>query len=118
MKTPPTYEQWLKKERLEDFIIKSAHSTRNNKVMRKSTIECINHFSKGKNICNCCGEDNILFLTISHKNNDGWVHRKMVHGSLSDYLVKNNFKTKFEIVIECYNCNLSRERNGGKCPHG
>jgi len=80
--------------------------------------KCIEHFSKGTNTCNCCGEDQMGFLTLSHVNHDGWIHKRMLGGDhIIPRLVKDNFKTEYEIIVECYNCNLSRRYNGGKCPH-
>lgn len=70
------------------------------------------------NRCNCCGEPNILFLSIDHVNRDGVTHRKEtgVSGTGINYwLVKHNFPEGFQVL--CFNCNLGRERNGGICPH-
>jgi len=78
----------------------------------------VNHFSNETNKCACCGESNILFLTISHKNNDGYLHKKELGGgSYYQKLFHSNFKTDREIIIECYNCNMSRTRTGGECAH-
>jgi len=72
------------------------------------------------NACACCGESNPGFLTIDHKNNDGWkerkpngknftssemICRKLVHGPKRD-----------DIQILCYNCNCAKQRLGS-CPH-
>ena len=94
------------------------HSTRTWKtsgIISDARNAVINHFSNGSNSCACCGENNVKFLTISHKNNDGAKHRR--EGFSLYRLIKNNYKTDYELIIECYNCNLSRSRNGGVCPH-
>lgn len=71
--------------------------------------------------CNCCGEENIIFLTLDHVNNDGASHRKMVQwksrGTRGTWLwvINNNFPPNFQIL--CYNCNMGKYRNGGICPH-
>lgn len=67
--------------------------------------------------CACCGEQNELFLTIDHINNDGAKMRKEHGVSLTLYrwLIKNGFPEGFRTL--CYNCNCGRARNGGVCPH-
>lgn len=72
--------------------------------------------------CVCCGENELIFLTIDHINNDGAEHRKQLCknsnvGSVGLYrwLKKNNFPDGFQIL--CYNCNIGKYRNGGVCPH-
>lgn len=66
--------------------------------------------------CECCGEDNIKFLTIDHINNDGKAHRQEINGNTYFWLKKNNYpKDNFRLL--CYNCNIGRAKNGGICPH-
>ena len=92
------------------------YSFKTDEALTKAREQCVEHFSNGTNDCKCCGENNIKFLTLSHKNNDGAKHRREGNASYRR-LVKDNFETDYEIIIECYNCNLARSRNGGKCPH-
>ena len=85
---------------------------------RRIMLSCINHYSNKTNKCECCGENNVLFLTLSHPNNDGNIHkRELGGGSLYEKLYSSNFKTNYEIIVECYNCNCARTRNNGTCPH-
>jgi len=72
-----------------------------------------NHYG---NKCNCCGEDNLAFLTIDHIEG-------RVHGSTKDtkkgmkiyqYLIANNFPLGYQVL--CYNCNCAK-RDFGYCPH-
>lgn len=67
--------------------------------------------------CVCCGEDQRVFLTIDHKNDDGGKFRNAQGVSLRFYrwIIKNNFPDDLQIL--CYNCNCGRARNGGVCPH-
>jgi hypothetical protein len=75
--------------------------------------------------CICCGESDIRFLTMDHKNNDGAEHRRQTDkkgngkhgGGLNMYfwLRHNNYPDGFQTM--CYNCNCARSRNGGICPH-
>ena len=70
------------------------------------------------NKCFCCGENNYLFLTLDHVNNDGNVHRKNgIHGGATTYnhIIKNDFPNNIQLL--CWNCNCGRHRNGGVCPH-
>ena len=67
--------------------------------------------------CACCGEKEEGFLTIDHKNNDGWKER--VHGAHSGEMMGRSlvFGPKREdIQILCYNCNCAKARLG-YCPH-
>ena len=85
----------------------------------------------GGPICVCCGETNILFLTLDHTKNDGAVHRKAMRiidgnrkmkgeaGSGWTFYVwlrRNNYPP-LDLRVLCYNCNCGRWRNGGVCPH-
>lgn len=79
------------------------------------------HYSKGKLICDCCGESEYYFLTLNHKNGTGAKHRKELsekkgNGSWEVYkwCIKNNFPKGFD--VQCMNCNCA-ESWYGKCPH-
>lgn len=70
--------------------------------------------------CNCCGENEEIFLQIDHIHNDGNKYRKNgLHGAnlrFYRFLIQNNFpKDIFQIL--CANCNWGKHRNGGICPH-
>lgn len=69
------------------------------------------------NKCICCGENNLLFLTIDHINNDGASQRKEIGEGITFYnwVIKNNFPTFLQCL--CFNCNCGRYRNKGVCPH-
>lgn len=68
------------------------------------------------NICACCGEDAIEFLSIDHINGGGHKHRKKTGGGTSFYLwlKRNNYPPGFQVL--CYNCNQAKGYYG-KCPH-
>lgn len=70
-------------------------------------------------ICECCGETNLILLTLDHKNDDGNEHRKALGGSggawFYRWVRKNGFPDFLRIL--CFNCNIGRYRNGGACPH-
>ena len=66
--------------------------------------------------CACCGEAQVVFLTVDHVNNDGAEHRKTVHASgIYRWLLRRGFPPGFQIL--CFNCNCGKQRNGGTCPH-
>jgi len=66
--------------------------------------------------CACCGEDNPLFLTLDHINNDGAKHKKRVgRNNIWRDVIKHPDKTKYQTL--CFNCNCGRQRNDGICPH-
>jgi hypothetical protein len=75
--------------------------------------------------CYCCGEQNTLFLTLGHINNDGAEHRRILKktglktvGGHSLYLwLKRNAYPPLPLQVECFNCNCAKQRNGGVCPH-
>ena len=67
--------------------------------------------------CVCCGETELVFLTIDHINNDGQQHRKRL-GDVSrfyEYIIKAGFPDDLQIL--CWNCNEAK-RILGHCPHG
>lgn len=82
-------------------------------------LQVIDHYSAGTRCCKCCGENELLFLTIDHINNDGALHRQVfgVKGGipLFRFLIKNNFPEGFQIL--CWNCNYGKHLGGGVCPH-
>jgi len=81
-----------------------------------SKIKVLAHYG---NRCACCGENEPLFLTIDHVDNDGHLFRKgnggSRHNNVYQWLVWNNFPSGFQVL--CLNCNQGKHRNGGVCPH-
>jgi hypothetical protein len=69
--------------------------------------------------CTCCGEDQIMFLTIDHIDNDGATHRKEMGNrggsSFFAWMVSADFPSGFQVL--CRNCNWGKHVNGGVCPH-
>lgn len=76
-----------------------------------------NHYG---NFCACCGENNFLFLSVDHVNNDGhadiWPSgaRKTGEG-LYLKIISMNFPKDYQIL--CMNCNWGKRINNGICPH-
>ena len=76
--------------------------------------------------CSCCGETELVFLTIDHMNDDGAEHRRQLAaergGSWGQagaptyrWLRDNGFPEGFQVM--CANCNCGKQWNGGVCPH-
>jgi hypothetical protein len=83
---------------------------------RIATIEkrkrVFNHYG---NKCACCGESNILFLSIDHINGGGTKHRQEIGRTpIYRWLIKNNFPEGYQTL--CMNCNCAKAW-WGKCPH-
>lgn len=89
--------------------------TQQNERAQLLRLEAIAHYSHNKNVCACCGESEIRFLTIDHINGDGAKHRKEYKGLIQSVLKKAGYPNGYQVL--CYNCNLGRAHNGGVCPH-
>jgi len=68
------------------------------------------------NVCACCGEDNPVFLTLDHINNDGHTHRETLkdHQIIAEARRENWPKDKYQIL--CMNCNFAKGHYE-ECPH-
>jgi hypothetical protein len=71
-----------------------------------------------KPICNCCGEDEILFLELDHVFNDGAEHRRLLKEQGIDdifiWLVENDFPNPERYQILCANCNMIKQLTRGE----
>lgn len=67
--------------------------------------------------CECCDEDELLFLTIDHTNGDGCLDRAkgLTGTAFFMYLLREPIRSDLRVL--CYNCNMGRETGGGVCPH-
>lgn len=59
-------------------------------------------------------------LTIDHKNEDGAAFRRKIRSArwshnFYEWIINNGFPKDLQVL--CYNCNLSKHRNGGVCAH-
>ena len=72
----------------------------------------------GGRICNCCGEEEPLFLSIDHINNNGADHRREIGSGggkgFYTWLRKNNYPEGYQVL--CFNCNVAKG-HFGTCPH-
>lgn len=105
------------------YYVKTKYISRDK---RYESIRIANH--KLKNIvfshygweCACCGENNPLFLTIDHINNDGYLDKlycgkRRTGTNLQRKIIKENFPNTYQIL--CWNCNCGKRSNNGVCPH-
>lgn len=70
------------------------------------------------NLCACCGETDLRFLTIDHVDGGGGRHRRSLGGGSKRVLleiVRKDFPPEYQVL--CFNCNFGRSINGGICPH-
>ena len=67
--------------------------------------------------CSCCGETELVFLTVEHINHDGKQHAKQVGPGAGVYrdLRRRGFP-KDGYTVFCWNCQMAT-RFGELCPH-
>ncbi len=67
--------------------------------------------------CNCCGVQELAFLTIDHVNSDGSTHRQetgLTGDKMYRFLINNPKSDDYQVL--CWNCNLAKHIEG-QCPH-
>lgn len=88
---------------------------------REERLNALIAYGNGTPDCACCGDGRYEFLTLDHINGGGNQHRLAVTGSKKGgagvfrWLRLNNYPPGFQVL--CYNCNMGRAANGGKCPY-
>ena len=115
-KGSPQYDKLLKDKQISYHKHKVEISKRRKITREKVKIEVFDHYG-GK--CECCGESELKFLAINHKDGGGSKHRKTISGggcghSIYRWLQKNNYPENFNVL--CHNCNMA-EGFFGSCPH-
>lgn len=88
--------------------------------LRLLKTEVLTHYGNGKLICVCCGETNLVFLTLDHINgreegDRGWNKNKKSGRVLWSYVKREGFPKGYQTL--CWNCNSGRQINKGICPH-
>ena len=82
-------------------------SERHNKKNKELRLEILKYYGGNPPKCNCCGENEIKFLTIDHLDNDGNKHRKLLKTkNIIRWIRNNNYPPKFQIL--CFNCNCAK----------
>ena len=94
--------------------MKREANSRRNDALR---IETFNAYGGCR--CACCGETEMIFLSLDHINGGGNADRKQMgaNGGHKFYRVLRDrgFPAGFQVL--CMNCNIGKHRNGGVCPH-
>lgn len=98
------------------YICRKCHGefvNEDRKLLKEETIEAYG----GK--CRCCGESNLIFLTIDHIDETGAQQRKeMLYfygGKVYLWLKKQGYpKDNYQVL--CFNCNFAKHTLG-RCPH-
>lgn len=80
--------------------------------------EVIDHYGGS---CACCGESQLVFLTIDHPEGNGAAHRRAIFGDsvgragerFYRWLKRNGLPAEFRVL--CWNCQHASFR--GECPH-
>ena len=88
----------------------------NKNYLQKLKLLIYEKYCNGKPKCACCGETQVEFMSIDHKNGGGREHRRKAGPGIGFYrwIIENDFPDSLQIL--CYNCNLAKGFLG-KCPH-
>ena len=90
---------------------KAAVRTRTN---RKTLIELMGSATtEGRPICECCGEDDLIYLQVDHVNNDGFKDKKG-NKQRNKITVSQYLENPKRFQLLCANCNYTKHKNGGK----
>jgi len=85
----------------------STHKCHHPRQIIRKKVLCF--YSGGELKCKDCGISDIRVLCLDHINGDGYIHRKIVGGSVNVYvdLIARNFPEGFQVL--CQNCNLIKK---------
>ena len=121
------YEEHKNDEIYQEYhrkaTLKSYWKNREKRIMqmrqwhRNLITQVITHYG-GK--CTCCGEAELLFLTLDHIDGQGAKHRKQFGGRYSgrkvyQWIIAQKYPKGFQVL--CFNCNCGKARNNNVCPH-
>lgn len=90
----------------------------------KLRLECLVRYSQDPPTCSCCGETQVIFLTLDHIDGNGAAHRRSIglcgvtnpkgtKTAFQYWLKRNDFPDGFQVL--CWNCNWAKSHGG--CPH-
>ena len=99
-----------------DYQLKESTKQYNRNYRHMIKNQVFLHYGNGVPQCSCCGELEMVFLTIDHiDGREKYEHKYRNAGyKLYAWLIKNNFPDGFQIL--CWNCNWAKHRLGS-CPH-
>lgn len=93
--------------------------------IRKLKEEAIGAYSDGLKRCCCpcgCMENNLYMLTLDHVDNNGAAHRKNLRQkkggkqNFYQWLKKQGWPNDPRLRVLCWNCNMGKRDNQGRCP--
>lgn len=98
------------------YWCKPCHATFNASLNEAVKLKVYSYYCGGDIACKCCGEREVVFLSIDHINGDGAAHRRTVASGSSMYywLVRNGFPPGFQVL--CWNCQHAKAVKS-QCPH-
>ena len=99
-----------------NILNKEKIAIRKSKWRIERRIKVLEHY--GNSMCSCCGEKEILFLSLDHINGGGSKERrdiKRAGDSFYRWIIVNNYPNGFRVL--CHNCNWGVHVNKGICPH-
>lgn len=128
-RTPEAQAAWNAQRRASrDDDVRARERVAKREYNQRRKREVIEHYG---GVCHCCGESDLTFLTLDHKDGDGAAHRRRVFGHTRGYrgprgqdssgtftyqwAIRSGFPPIF--IVSCFNCNFGRHVNGGVCPH-
>lgn len=87
--------------------------SKNASLYQRAKKKVFDHYGRK---CKCCGEEEPMFLSIDHVNNDGGGRNRAERGYVMyRNIVDQGFPKAFQVL--CWNCNVGKQRNDGVCPH-
>ena len=88
---------------------KTRHNKSGVKVLANKRIKAFEAYGGPR--CNCCGEEEVKFLTLDHING---LEGKPRTAHIASWLAQNNYPEGYQVL--CYNCNCAKGFFG-MCPH-
>ena len=97
--------------RLKCRVVPTRHAANQRRYRTEARLAAYNKLG---NICLCCGETRIEFLTIDHVNGNGQEDRKNGPQEMMLRIINSQDVSDWRIL--CFNCNLALSAYG-YCPH-
>lgn len=98
------------REKNPSWLARHREANRRTRLRLRTAI--LDHYGR---TCACCGETEVVFLTLDHIDGGGEAHRKANHGNVYRDVVRRGYPSGFQTL--CWNCNVGRRLAGGVCPH-